>query len=198
MNSRFMIIGDMLLMTASSSPQEIRPEADDCRIITKTDLADPEAPDFKAYQVTGGQVVAKPRLDLTSNPLARRYRTVLRRDITKGPNYAGQYRVVVWGCGSSCAMFAVVNLKTGRVITPKGFSAVSGVHLGAGDFLPNTDSDSWGFRFRSNSRMLVVTGALDEDDAREGAYYFSLEGERLRPIHSTVVKRNCDTAKSET
>lgn len=89
-------------------------------------------------------------------------------------------------------MFAVVNLKTGRVITPKSFSAVSEVHVLADDFLQDTESKSWVVRFKRNSKLLVAIGALDEDDDREGAFYFLLEGESLRLIHSTVVKKNCD------
>ncbi|HEV1994326.1 MAG TPA: hypothetical protein VGR03_08350 [Candidatus Acidoferrum sp.] len=192
MNSRLMFIGVLLLTTASSSPQETQSTSGDCRIITRADLADPNAPVFEAYRVTNRQGVSKPKLDLTSNPIAKTYRTVLRRDIVEGPNYAGHYRVVVWGCGSSCAMFAVVNLKTGRVITPKSFSAVSEVHVLADDFLQDTESKSWVVRFKRNSKLLVAIGALDEDDDREGAFYFLLEGESLRLIHSTVVKKNCD------
>jgi hypothetical protein len=86
----------------------------------------------------------------------------------------------------------VVNLETGRVITPGGFSSVSGVYLEADDFLPNTESNSWGLRFRSDSRMLVVIGVLDEDDQKQGAFYFLLEDEGLRPIHSTIVKKKCN------
>jgi len=32
-----------------------------------------------------------------------------------GPNFAGQFTLVRWGCGSSCIMYAVVSAKTGRV-----------------------------------------------------------------------------------
>jgi len=63
------------------------------------------------------------------------------------------------------------------------------------DFLPSTDSDDWGFRYKRGSTLLVVMGARDEDESREGAYYFVLKGERLRPVHSTVVKKNCENLK---
>ena len=63
----------------------------------------------------------------------------------EGPNYAGHYRVVVWGCGTSCAMFAVVDLRNGKVITTRDFATVSGAHLAAADFLVGTASDGWGF-----------------------------------------------------
>jgi len=92
-------------------------------------------------------------------------------------------------------MFAVINLKTGHVITPEGLASVSGNHLAADDFLPNTESECWGFRYRIESKLLVLVGTLDEDEAREGAFYFVLQNEKLLPVHSTVVKKNCENVK---
>jgi hypothetical protein len=125
------------------------------------------------------------------------YRTLLRQEVTRGPNFAGHYRVAVWGCGSSCAMFAVVNLNTGRVITPKGFSATSSVYFGVDDqkVFPESQSRDGLFAFRKDSRLLVVLGDLDEDESREGAFYFVLDAERLRPIHSTVVEKDCENLR---
>jgi hypothetical protein len=114
--------------------------AEQCRLITAADLSDPKAPTFGEYPTPSQEVVSTPRLELKSNPIARTYRTVLRQEITKGPNYAGHYRVAFWGCGTSCAVFAVVDLKTGRVITAREFTRVSGVYLAADDFLPGTAS----------------------------------------------------------
>jgi len=176
----------VLLMTLSSLSQQ-----PDCWYITASDLADVKAPTFDTYRVIQ-ETVENPKLDLASNPVARKYRTVLRLEIAKGPNYAGHYRLVYWGCGTSCANFAVVNLKTGRVITPEGLSEVVGVRFYADEFLPNTDSDGWGFRHKRNSSLLVITGSLLSDSgSREGAFYFVLNGERLHLIHSTVVTKNC-------
>jgi hypothetical protein len=93
---------------------------DKCRIVTTEDLVDRGAPAFAAYRVASPETVENPNLDLKSNPTPRMYRTVLRREIALGPNFAGHYRVAVWGCGSSCSMIAVVNLNTGRVITCAG------------------------------------------------------------------------------
>ena len=41
--------------------------------------------------------------------------------------------MAIWGCGTSCAMFAIVNLKTGRVITPEGFHSTSTVYFDVDD-----------------------------------------------------------------
>ena len=45
----------------------------------------------------------------------RRYRTVLRRAAAEGPNFNQRYRTVVWGCGSNCAEWAIINLSNGSV-----------------------------------------------------------------------------------
>jgi len=171
--------------------------AEKCGLVTTADLSDTKAPTFGEYPSTTQEVASTPKLDLKSNPIAKTYRTVLRQEITKGPNYAGHYRVAFWGCGSSCAMFAVVDLKTGSVITAREFTSVSGVHLAADDFLKGTASDGWGFRYKKDSSLLVVVGAPDENESRSGAYYFLIQGDGLRLVHTTSVNKNCKTVKPE-
>jgi hypothetical protein len=172
---------------------------DKCRMVTTEDVIDKGAPTFATYRVTSPETVENPNLNLNSNPTARMYRTVLRSEIAKGPNFAGHYRVAVWGCGSSCSMFAVVNLITGRVITPEGFSHTSGVHFGVDNqkAFPESQRDYWLLGFTKDSRLLVVLGDLDEDESREGAFYFVLDHERLRLIHSTPVKKNCENLRDK-
>jgi hypothetical protein len=169
--------------------------SDTCKYVTAADLSDPKAPSFDSYTVPTEEKISNPKLDLSNNSIAKRYQTVLRQELNNGANFAGHYRVAIWGCGSSCAMFAVINLKTGHVITPEGLTSVSGNHLAADDFLSNTESESWGFRYRIGSKLLVLLGTLREDEAREGAFYFALDNEKLLPVHSTVVKKHCENPK---
>jgi hypothetical protein len=174
-------------------------EFDNCRIVTTADLADKDAPTFASYRVAIPQAFDAPKLDLRSNPTARMYRTVLRGEVARGPNFAGHYRVAVWGCGSSCSMFAVLNLNTGRVITPERFSYTSGLYLGVDNqkVFPESQKDYGLLAFTKDSRLLVVLGDLDEDESREGAFYFVLDHERLRLIHSTQVKKNCENLRDK-
>ena len=187
----------VLTTVVSAYVQQRTPSAlDDCRLVEASDLADKEAPTFASYRVAVEEPTANPKLDLNGNPIARRYRTVLRQEVANGPNFARHYRVAVWGCGSSCTMFAVVNLRSGRVITPEGFSATSGVYfdVDSQEAFRGSESDAWLLAFRKDSRLLVVLGDLDEDEGREGAFYFVLDKDRLRLIHSTLVRKNCDSA----
>lgn len=166
-------------------------QADDCRVITGKDLTDPEAPNLSAYLVTKPEQVSNPRLDLSTSEVARRYRTVFRHQVQNGPNYAGHYRVVVWGCGSSCSSFAVVNLKTGRVLDIEAGHSMSGVDFEVSDFLTGTDSDKTSFRYRKDSKLLIAIGAPDEDATRGGVFYYLLRDEHLKLIHFTPTKKKC-------
>jgi hypothetical protein len=167
---------------------------DECRIVTAANLADAKAPTFASHRVAVPQVPGGAKLDLGSNPVARKYRTVMRQQLELGSNFAGHYRVAAWGCGSSCSMFAVLDINTGRVITPEGFSHTSGVFFGVdnGKLFPESQSDYGLFAFRKDSSLLVVLGDLDEDESREGAFYFVLDRERLKLVHTTAVKKNCE------
>jgi hypothetical protein len=160
--------------------------------VRPSDLRDAAAPQFNAYHVPVQQPVANPKLDLASNPLAKTYRTVLRNQVAKGTNYAGHYRVAVWGCGSSCAMFAVVDLSSGKVILAPAIESVSGVRFNADGFLTEAGTEYWGFRYREDSTLLVIVGTLNEDESRQGAFYFRLNGDGLELVHETIVKKNCE------
>jgi hypothetical protein len=166
----------------------------ECRAIKATDLKDDKAPTFQDYRVALEAPVEHPRVDTKTTPIGRRYRTVLRKGIASGANYAGHFTVVIWGCGTSCSSFAVVNLKTGQVIVPTGISTVTWDHLEntVERFLPDGLHGYWGYRYRPDSRLLVLVGMLNEDDNREGAWYFVLENNRLRQVHQTRVVKNCD------
>ena len=179
--------------------EDLPSEFDKCRIVTSADIADKQAPTFAAYHVPVQQLVQSPKLDLKSSPTARRYRTLLRQEVSEGPNFAGHYRIAIWGCGTSCAMFAVINLKTGRVITPEGFYATSTVYFGVEGqkVFPDSQSADDVMGFRKDSRLLVILGDLDEDESREGAFYFVLEDERLRLIHSTLVTKDCEKLRGK-
>src|SRR5271156_2810076 len=114
----------LILFPAFARP-DFQTPPDTCKFVTAADLSDPKAPRFDSYAVPTEGKISNPKLDPSSNSIAKRYQTVLRQELHNGANFAGHYRVAIWGCGSSCAMFAVINLKTGHVITPEGLASVS-------------------------------------------------------------------------
>src|ERR1700732_3248202 len=113
MSLRFNCIGVLcaLLVYATGDAQEVEPTPlEKCRSITAADLVDSKAPAFVDYRTPTRETVRMAPLDLSSSPIAKTYRTILRQQMSDGPNYAGHYRLAYWGCGASCAMFAVINL----------------------------------------------------------------------------------------
>lgn len=72
-------------------------------------------PRFEDYRVSE-KFKGKPApVNLRSAHGASMFKTKLREGAKKGPNFAGHYTVVTWGCGSDCRMVAIVDAKTGRV-----------------------------------------------------------------------------------
>ncbi|HEU0013483.1 MAG TPA: hypothetical protein VFQ45_07350 [Longimicrobium sp.] len=111
---------------------------------------------------------------------AREFRTMLRQGAAKGPNFAGHYTVVEWGCGSPCHAYAIVDARTGRV----AYMADEPAALGVGH--------------RLDSEMLVVDppgfwreayGVNAPDVLTARAYYYRWDGERLVLLDSLPVGR---------
>lgn len=104
----------------------------------------------------------------------RLYRTRLRA-AGEGPvNFAGHYSLGEWGCGFECRVGAIIDLNTGHVIWLPGsvccFRTAPGSENLKDDFDP--------IEYRKDSRLLRLTGIVNE----EGdflAHYYALRGGRL-------------------
>jgi hypothetical protein len=52
---------------------------------------------------------------LRSARYGRTFRTRLREGARRGPNFAGTFTIVIWGCGAPCQMVAVVDARSGQL-----------------------------------------------------------------------------------
>ncbi|WNJ20354.1 hypothetical protein [Pontibacter sp. G13] len=78
---------------------------------------------FKDYQVAVYEgKLADP--DFSTDPDAKRFITRIKNECAKGINFAGQYTLVTWGCGSPCQSGVVVDRKTGAIFG--GYGTVLG------------------------------------------------------------------------
>lgn len=130
----------------------------------------PRAPQFRDFpaDVYSGPVRA-PNLD--SHPAARRYETRLESAAKGRVNFAGEFLVTTWGCGTGCLMGAVIAARTGEVT-----------------FLPGTvccwsevSHDVNPIDFRADSSLLVFAGLLDEEGAM-ARHFYELRDGRFRLI----------------
>lgn len=135
----------------------------------------PQYQDFSVTNIFKGKPAA---VDLSSHPQARTYRTQLRRQAAEGPNFAGHYKIAIWGCGSSCQAFAIVDSQTGRAYFPPDLPFVSHV---------SWDGDDFGLQFRLDSRLLVLHGSPKEEP-RVGTFYYLWQTNTLTLIRSELKK----------
>jgi len=122
-----------------------------------------------------------PAAPLIETPLDRMYRTRIRQGVTKGwgtfrdgkeqagPNFAGHYFVIQWGCGTSCLMMVVVDALTGKIHhLPLAFGREGNQKIGLPMFgLRPAEVD-----FRVTSRLFTMN-ACPEHPNRAHASCFS-------------------------
>ena len=90
----------------------------------------------------------------------------------EGPDFAGHYKVVTWGCGAGCVQFAIVNVQTGDVHFPPEVETVMA--------LPEREEDP--VQRRTGSRLLVLTGRKVKPGwraAEDGKFYYEWKDDRL-------------------
>jgi hypothetical protein len=166
------------------------PPADDCMIaLAAITQPTPKFADFPA--APEGPFKPAP-VDLASHPEAREFRSQIRSDAKAGPNFAGHFTIVDWGCGSACLQWGVVNARSGAVWFEPGLSVVSVDHV-ADEPAPaaGANADFYNLRFRLDSRLLIVLGAPGEDEAREGAGYYLWDGKAFAPLKFIPRKDAC-------
>ena len=167
-----------------------------CFPITLDDVAAFDPPVFESYPATPTK--DKPHVvDLSSHPRARRYRTMLRTQAQEGANFAGHYTIAGWGCGIACLEFAIVDASTGKVYFPPQIKTVTADHVGPTPTEP--EPTFFALRYRENSRLLIVIGALNDDPSMEGIAYYHWTGKSLKRLRwfKTQKKDWCDEEPSE-
>jgi hypothetical protein len=125
-----------------------------------------------------------PRPPVLTTKKAKLYRTVLRQGASQGPNFAGHYTVVAWGCGMDSFELAVVDAKTGTIHFPP-FGCLT---LAGGFGLPTPERASvTNPAYRTDSKLLVVVGVEDSDtatpEARAAKFYVFDKGQ-FRLVYS--------------
>jgi hypothetical protein len=127
----------------------------------------------------------------------RRYRTRIRNGIStgtdvwngswktpiksSGPNFAGHYFVIRWGCGSNCLMMAVVDARTGKVYGPPLSDAGSELHIPM-DPLSDVEID-----LRRDSSLVILRNACKNGRRECGVYYFNWSNDQFVLLKRTLI-----------
>jgi hypothetical protein len=98
-------------------------------------------PDYDSYSVPESPKTLAGDIAWTSHEKAWNVRTRLREGLKEGPNYAGKYAVIMHGCGSSCQVYWIVNVETGKVVGNVTAGAGASYKIDSRLFIVNPPSD---------------------------------------------------------
>lgn len=133
------------------------------------DVKVPQFANFPAKQTYSGNPA--PVILRTSEE--KMFRTRLKDAAKEPPNFAGDYVLTAWGCGTTCLAGAVINLRTGRVTFLPGSICC---WTGEGERL----------LFRENSRLLIMAGIVNQE-GEHGAHFYEFTGDGFRHLESIPV-----------
>jgi len=105
---------------------------------------------------------SRPARPILDTKFARLFRTKILAGAKNGPNFAGHYTLVTWGCGMDSYMFVIVDAVNGKVhIPPVGcITLVEGNDVPIPGFPKRANPG-----FRLDSKLLLTIGVEDSDHA---------------------------------
>jgi len=121
---------------------------------------------FDAYPVSKifHGTPAQPQL---STPYFKQYRTRIREGAKHGPNFAGHYTFVEWGCGSACGTDVIVDALSGRIYQLDQNISYCCI-------------DEAGIHYRLNSTLVVIVDCAASPPGKECVRkFYNWNGSRL-------------------
>jgi hypothetical protein len=162
-------------------------------------------PRFEDYPVTEA-FTGSPHPPILVTPEQRMFRTRIREGVEKGwgvwingewsreqnkpgPNFAGHYIVIVWGCGSGCIRMAVSDAEIGAVYNPP---LVADAELALPTLMsPNSVGRAAETEYRKSSRLFIIraTPHADRRDAVPYEFYFLWQDNRWKLLRRVALER---------
>jgi hypothetical protein len=113
--------------------------------------------------------VAKPKFGAKDN--YPHFREAVEFAMQKGPNFAGTYTLVQTSCGTACAGIALVDDRTGEIISSTPFGEV---HFGS-------PIKPYGkVSYHRNSRLLIIEGRIEGVSELPARAYYEWRDSRFR------------------
>jgi len=160
-----------------------------CFLTLTAAAQDGATPDFKDYAAPAfkGRAAA---LKLTTRE-ARSYRTRLREGARRAVNFAGQYKLHTWSCGTGCLQTAFIDAKTGEVFFPEELNGFIVCF-----YQPEAvESLEEALQFQKGSRLIVMSGyptsERDKAEPKKGLYYYEWTGGELKLVRFEAKGEGC-------
>jgi hypothetical protein len=97
--------------------------------------------DFPEYKIAVKPFVKAKQLKLKPGTFAWQFRTRYQNAFKQPADFAGKYKVVEWGCGTTCQMVSLINLESGDIIEGFTTSLSSSYALDSKLFITNPFSE---------------------------------------------------------
>jgi hypothetical protein len=178
-----LVLFALAALVADAHPQK-RPGAKHADLMkAETKSESPRFGDYPVKEIYKGRIAPV----ILDTKRARMFRSRLREDSRQGPNFAGHYTVVFWGCGTGCAQVAVVDAKSGKVYWPP---------LEYTDIPDSTEGAPAAHQnFRPDSKLLVLTRSRYDGRGSYTAYYYLFDKNRFRLLRQAE-ERHPDSESS--
>jgi len=161
----------------------------------------PTFEDYPVKEVFNG--IPRPPILVTSEH--RRFRTMIREGVTKGwgvlvdgqrgaeqhrpgPNVAGHYVVIVWGCGAPCLRMAVCDAETGAVYNPP-IAADGGLGLPL-LVLPSSVGRVADLEYRLDSQLMIIKAtphSWERENAPSYAFYLLMQNSQWKLVRRVPI-----------
>ena len=152
-----------------------------CLFLIPSQGKEKPVPRFEEYPARAG-FRGSPAPAIISHPRARLFRTMIKTQAKNQANFAGHYYLAIWGCGSDCRGFALIDARTGRVyFNPRALNVIG---------VPFHDEDS--LQFRRDSRLLIISGSVDGFGGHrdEAKFYYEWRENQFRLLRRTKIKKS--------
>ncbi|SEE40833.1 hypothetical protein SAMN05519104_6023 [Rhizobiales bacterium GAS188] len=130
-------------------------------------------PQYRDYPVARTYHGANAPVALTKQTM--QFQTRLRVAAKEEPNFAGNYVLEYWGCGTTCLMGAVIDVATGE-ITWLPFTICCAMSV---------DPGFQAINFKPNSRLVVFAGLRNEQQPM-GAHFYWFDGREFHFITTVL------------
>lgn len=116
------------------------------------------------------------KVDFDSMPELKNFRTVITEEASKGPNFAGHFTFMRWGCGTSCLSYAIVDAISGKIVlyNPVIENLIPSYNVNSRVLTFNEKSE---FKDLEGKSLKEIVSSVDTESGKLREYYELIEEE---------------------
>jgi hypothetical protein len=133
---------------------------------------------FEKYKIEKHSVTKKAKINFSSNPTAKTFRTRISEGYKSGNvDFGGYYITIIWGCGAGCISGSMVDIRDGKV-----YDLPLGEETAYANCYSGTD-DNGTVTYKPYSRLFITTTCSEaeiensKNNKQEKVYFINVWNE---------------------